>query len=250
MKILLLDIETAPNRTYTWGLWNQNIAPSQIEEPGYTLCWAAKWLGKSRMHYASLFKDGKEAMLEEIYDMLDLADVVIHYNGKKFDIPILNQEFLSLGWAPPSPIIQIDLLRVVRSNFKLQSNKLSYVAHYLGLGGKLPHKGMELWRECMNMVPSAWKTMEAYNKQDVTLLEKLYARLIPWIRNHPNYGLFINAKEKICPNCGSNSLQKRGKAYTNTLTYQRYRCNACGSWSKDRYNNLSKEARENVVKGI
>ena len=45
-KILLLDIETAPNKVYTWGLWNQNIGLSQIIQEGYLLCWGAKWLGK------------------------------------------------------------------------------------------------------------------------------------------------------------------------------------------------------------
>ena len=127
---------------------------------------------------------------------------------------------------------------------------MDYVLKYLGLGGKIQHKGMQLWRECMNMLPKAWKEMEVYNKHDVVELEKLYLWLIPWIHNHPNFGLFMNSAEKVCPNCGSNSLQKRGKAYTNTLTYQRYRCNDCGSWSKDRYTNLSKEDRKNVVKGI
>ncbi len=249
MKILMLDLETAPNRVYTWGLWNQNISLSQIEESGYTLCWAAKWLNKNEIHYSSL-RDGKKEMLLTIYDMIDQADIVIHYNGTKFDMPILNQEFISMGWSPPSPVIEVDLLKVVRKRFRLTSNKLDYVANYLGLGGKLKHKGMSLWRDVMANDPSAWVIMENYNKQDIKLLEKLYLRLIPWISNHPNYGLFLNNKEKTCPNCGSTSLQKRGKSYTNTLTYQRYRCNDCGSWSKDRYTNLDKNLRANIVKGM
>lgn len=56
MKILLLDIETAPNTVYTWGLFKQNIAINQIESPGYILCWAAKWLGDDRMFFSSLRK--------------------------------------------------------------------------------------------------------------------------------------------------------------------------------------------------
>jgi len=53
-KILFLDIESAPSRVYTWGLFNQNIALNQIEEPGYTLCWAAKWFGKKKMLFSSV----------------------------------------------------------------------------------------------------------------------------------------------------------------------------------------------------
>ncbi len=250
MKILLLDIETAPNKAYTWGLWKQNIALNQVEEFGYTLCWAAKWYGEKKMMFASIHANGKKKMLEEVYKLLDEADVVIHYNGVKFDIPILNQEFLSLGFTPPSPIIQIDLLRVVRKQFRLTSNKLDYVARYLGFGGKFQHKGMELWTECMAGDEASWKIMEKYNKQDVTLLEQVYKLLLPWISNHPNYGLFLKADRPTCPNCGSSHIIKRGVRYTQSLTYPRYLCKNCGSWSKGRYTDYDKDKRKNVLKGI
>ena len=57
MKKLILDIETAPHRVYAWGLWDQNIYIDQIEEPGYTLCWAAKWHGKNKVMFKGLKKD-------------------------------------------------------------------------------------------------------------------------------------------------------------------------------------------------
>jgi len=250
MKILLLDIETAPNRVYVWGLFKQNIALNQIEENGYTLCWSAKWLGTREVLFSSLHGDGKEVMLQRIYELLEEADVVIHYNGTSFDIPTLNQEFVTQGWAPPAPFQQIDMLQVVRRQFRLTSNKLDFVAGYLGLGGKFQHKGMELWRECMAGDDKAWKTMERYNKRDVTLLESLYKRLLPWIPNHPNFGLFMDDGKKHCPNCGSDKLQKRGRSYTAVMTYQRYRCNGCGAWSKERFNDMGAEARKKIVKGI
>ncbi len=250
MKILLLDIETAPNKVYTWGLFNQNIALNQIDEPGYTLCWSAKWLGKKEIMFASLYKNGKREMLKQIEDLLNEADVVVHYNGTRFDIPILNQEFLSMGWGPPKPIQQIDLLRTVRSRFRFTSNKLAYVAEYLGLGKKVQHKGMMLWRECMAGITVAWRKMEEYNKQDIRILEKVYLALQPWIVNHPNFGLYVFRDRPNCPSCGSGDIQKRGLARTQTLTYQRYRCMSCGAWSKERYSNLNKDQRKNVLKGI
>lgn len=246
----MLDIETAPNRVLTWGLFKQNVGLNQIEESGYTLCWAAKWHNNATMHFASVYKDGKVDMFKGIYDLLEEADVVVHYNGTRFDLPILMQEFAALGWTPPSPFSQIDLMRVVKNRFRLLSNKLDYVAQYFGLGNKLHHKGMELWIECMAMQPAAWKKMEAYNKQDVTLLIRLYPILIPWIPNHPNYGLFMEGDEQRCPNCGSTDLQKRGKAYTATLTYQRYRCNGCGAWSKTRTTDTTTDTRKRILKGI
>jgi len=252
MKTLLLDIETAPNKVYTWGLWKQNVALNQIDEPGYTLCWAAKWLGEKGTMFSSIHHDGKKAMLLRIYELLDEADVVIHYNGTNFDLPILSQEFLSIRWPPPSPVQQIDLLRTARQRFRLVSNKLDYVLTFLGLENKVEHKGMALWRGCMDGDKKSWKVMEKYNKKDVTQLEKVYDILRPWVRNHPNHALYTDDVQKVCPSCGSSHLQKRGTYRTAVFTYQRYQCQAegCGAWSKDRFNDMDKEKRESVLKGI
>ncbi len=171
-----------------------------------------------------------KAMLKGIHGLLNDADAVVHYNGTKFDIPTLNKEFLLHSFNPPSPYKQIDLLRVVRSNFRFPSNKLDYVAQRLNLGKKHEHEGHELWVKCMNGDKDAWKRMEQYNIQDVVLLESLYNSLRPWIRNHPNHNLF--ADDHVCPNCASTRLQKRGTAISSTGTYQRYQCASCGTWSQ------------------
>ena len=70
-------------------------------------------------------------MLEGIHKLLDEADAVIHYNGKRFDIPSLNKEFLLNGMFPPAPFKEIDLLTVARGRFRFVSNKLDYVAQQL-----------------------------------------------------------------------------------------------------------------------
>ena len=252
MKILLLDIETAPHRVYSWGLFRQNIAINQIEEPGYTLCWSAKWYGAEEVMFSSIYKDGWDDMIEKIYKLLDEADVVVHYNGTKFDIPTLNQEFISAGYSPPSPVLQIDLLSTARRRFRLASNKLDYVAGFLGLRGKVKHKGMELWRDCMAGDAEAWEIMEKYNRRDTVLLEEVYNRLRPWILNHPNHGLFKedDSEDFVCPNCGSTHLQKRGRYYTKTLSYQRYRCMSCKSWHRERTTDLPLDKRHKILVGV
>jgi RNase_H superfamily len=159
---------------------------------------------------------------------MDEADAIVHYNGNKFDIPTLNKEFILEGMSPPSPARQIDLLRVCRSRFRFPSNKLDYVAQRLGLGEK-KQTTFKLWVDCMNNDPKAWKKMEAYNKHDVKLLERVYDRVKPWIKGHPNHSLFESAL--VCPTCGGTKYQRRGYAHTTAATYARYQCvGGCGSW--------------------
>ena len=239
MKILLLDIETAPNTAYVWGLWKQNISISQIVDSSSMLCWAAKWLDSPEVMFSSILM-GKKGMLKEIHKLLDQADAVVHYNGSRFDIPTLNKEFLEAGMSPPSPYAQIDLLRTARQQFRFPSNKLDYVGQALKLGKKVKHEGFELWIKCMNKDKEAWERMEEYNIQDVMLLEQVYHKFLPWIKNHPNKAMH-DESEHACPSCGSHKVQKRGYNVTAGGKYQRYQCQACGTWSAERKTEKIKE---------
>lgn len=229
MKMLVIDIETSPSIAHVWGLWNQNVSLSQLRESTRVIAFAAKWVGSKRTLFYSGHSDGHDVMIARAWDLLDEADVVVHYNGRQFDIPHLNREFLLAGLTPPSPFHQVDLLDCVKKQFRFVSNKLDYVAQQLGLGHKTQHEGHTLWVRCMAGEAKAWAIMRKYNIQDVVLTEKLYEVLKPWIGSHPNVSLF---EGEGCPRCGSPDLESRGFAHTAVSKYRRYRCRACGRWSR------------------
>lgn len=236
MKSLLIDIETAYSKVGVFSLWNQNIGINQILENGYTLCWAAKWLNKRGTMFSSIWGDGREVMIRRVHDLLSEADTVIHQNGERFDVPTLNTEFLLEGLSPPSPFKQIDILKTSRRKFKFPSNKLDYVAKALGFEGKVEHEGFRLWTKCMEGDTSAQRRMMRYNKRDVVVLEEIYNKMLPWIKNHPNVNLFTEqpTDDLQCPKCGSDSVQRRGYYYGSVYRYQRFQCNDCGAWSRER----------------
>lgn len=240
-RLLHLDIETAPHKSYTWGLFDQNVSLDQIMEPGFTLCWAAKWEGDKRVlsawHTDRHFLTGIHALLEE-------AEIVVTYNGNRFDLPTLNKEFVLAGLSPPAPYRSVDLYQTVKRRFRFASNKLDFVAQALGLGCKVKHKGFLLWKECMDGDPVAKATMLRYNKGDVTLLEKVHDHLLPWIPNYPR-----TSELDGCSSCGSTQLQKRGFHYTQVGKYQRYQCTHCGSWHRDGVNLLvpTKGRKRNIT---
>ena len=234
MRLLHLDIETAPNVGFFWGLYDQTISINQIDKPGYTLCFAAKWHNKKSIIFDSIQKSGMEGMVRHAHDLLSEADAVVHYNGTKFDIPKLQEEIAMQGLDPPTPFSEIDLLKVVRRKFKFASNKLDYVCQRFGIGAKVENKGMPLWIGCMNGDPKCWREMERYNRQDVRLLPRLYERLLPWIENHPNWGHW-NSGEIVCRNCGSTNVKKDGVERRTITPYQRYRCLDCRKPLRGRY---------------
>lgn len=245
MKRLLIDIETAPHLAAVWGIFKENIPLDRLLESGYTMCWAAKWYGTDDVMYDSVHRNDSKTMIHNVHALLEEADAVIHYNGRSFDIPTLNKEFLALGLTPPSPYKQIDLLETARRQFRFPSNKLDYVSKFLGIGTKLKHKGYDLWQGCMSNDKESWKQMTDYNIQDVLLLEKLYTRLLPWIDKHPNVALYDLTEEPKCPHCGSSHVVKKGLAYTQVGIYQRYKCGDCGTNIRSR--KMEKVDRESLL---
>lgn len=217
------------------------------------MCYAAKWADSPEIMFSSVHGDGEEIMLNKVHALLCEADVVVHYYGTGFDIPTLNKEFVKHKMEPPTPYQQLDLIRTVRQRFMFASNKLDYVAQFLGLGSKTQHKGMGLWIGCHEGNEKDWRVMERYNKQDVRLLPKLHKALLPWIKNHPNVGLYDELFDRQgnpvqqCPNCGSRHIIKKGTEKSNTQVYDRYKCKGCGTPLRGRTTILPIEKRRVVL---
>ena len=247
MIINLIVIETSPNTAHVWGLFKQNISLSQLMDSSRVMCFASKRLGHREVSFYSEQNGKHEDMIKIAWEILDKSDVIVHYNGKRFDIPTLNKEFLKYGMKPPSPYKEVDLLLVAREKFRFPSNKLDYVAKFLGVRGKVKHTGHELWVRCMAGDNNAWALMERYNKHDVRLLENVYKALLPWITKHPNIALYRGTGRPTCTNCGCEKVQSRGVQHTTTMTYRRYQCSKCGTWMRGRFNVNSKNAGDNSV---
>jgi uncharacterized protein YprB with RNaseH-like and TPR domain len=195
------------------------------------ICFGARWYGEKKVTFKSLHHHGKKAMLDELHRLMEEADVLVGWNSQAFDSKHIKREFLENGYLPPSPYKELDLMRVVKSQFKFPSNKLDYVAQTLGVGAKVQHSGFDLWIGCMADNKKSWAEMKEYQIQDVNLLIDLYEILKPWIKNHPHTALY-NGIEGGCSNCGSQNLQRRGFSRTITASYQRFQCNDCGKWLK------------------
>ena len=233
-KIAFFDIETAPLKGYTWGIWETNVI--EVAEDWFLLSYAMKWEGQKTIHVKALpdyrgYKSNKKndkALATDLWKMMDEADVIIAHNGDAFDIKKANARFIAHGLPPVSPYKSIDTLKIARRNFKFDSNKLDNLGKYLKVGAKLPHTGKHLWFGCMEGDEKAWRLMRRYNKQDVALLERVYLKMRPWANTgHPDMRL-VGGVNYCCPTCRSKNVKSKGKLYTLTTIKQRMQCQDCG----------------------
>lgn len=254
MSILILDIETAPNVAYVWRFFKENVSAKQVLEHTHIMSYACKYLGDDKIFYKENRTSNDYELISSLNAILDEAEIVVAHNGAKFDLPSIQGRALVNGIKPHSPVKIIDTCQIARREFNFPSNSLEYIAEVLQCnkkkGGHKKFPGFELWLECLRGNEEAWEELKEYNIDDILVLEEVYLKMRPYIRNHPNMGVFNppDAEEDrpVCPNCGGVHTQWRGYAYTQVGKYHRYVCNNCGAWSRSRYSITKKN--ENLLR--
>ncbi len=167
-RIFVWDIETSPLNAYIWSLWNQNVSPTSgaLQADWFIISWAGKELFKKKMYSGVLnseeaIQQNDERIVRTLWEQLDKADIIIGHNIQKFDIKRVNTRFLYYGLGLPSPYQIIDTLLQAKKSFSITSNKLDYIAEFLGLGRKLK-TSFALWDGCMKGDPKSLKKMDKY----------------------------------------------------------------------------------------
>ena len=236
-RIGIYDIETSLALMATFGLKVDYIPHDNIIQDWYIICGCWKTLGEKKIKSVSVMDDPKRFSKSKIDDyhvvktlreMICSYDIIVHHNGDKFDIKKINARLIYHGLEPLPPILMVDTLKEARKIAAFTSNRLDYLGKFLGFGGKT-HTSSGLWLRILSGCTKSIKEMVTYNKRDVDLLEKVYLKLLPHMKGHPN----INKVGIGCPKCGCNDVQMNGYRATRTgVIYQRFKCKLCHSWGR------------------
>ncbi len=241
LKVLYIDIETLPNIVYNWKTgYDISISPEFIIKEREIFCIGYKWKGTNvgRGNFSRSTGASERNILMKFAKLAEKADIIIGHNGDAFDIKWLRSRTMILNLKPLPIIKSIDTLKLARSNFTLNSNKLDYLADILGLGRKIHTGGMQLWKDVMGArgpkeQKRAGKHMDKYCNWDVDLLERVHDRISPHTTNLPVHtGYLLTGSKRSCTHCGSIDVYSRGVGHNKTSTYRRYSCNKCHGWTK------------------
>jgi DNA polymerase elongation subunit (family B) len=170
-------------------------------------------------------------ILKSIWKLLDEADIVVGHNSDQFDVKVLNARFIKNGMKPPSSFKKMDTKKLSKKHFRFMSNKLAYLTDSLCRTKKSSHgkfPGFSMWEQCLKGNKEAFKEMKAYNIVDVTSMEELFLKILPW----ENSDIFNTYQNEDSCTCGNKKFKKSGFIYTTKAKYQRYKCTKCGSESR------------------
>lgn len=232
-KRLYIDIETSPNVVFSWNVgWDLDISYENIIKEREIICICYKWAHESKVYSLKRVGGNEKSMLKEITKVMEQADEILGHNHERFDLPWIRTRCLYYGIPMIPDLKTVDTLKLCRSGFRLNSNKLDYVAQFLGLGKKLDTGGFGLWKDiCLNNSQKALNKMITYCKKDVVLLEKVYDKLSPYIKHKVHVGVVEGKDKHSCIECASENVQSRGYLVTaGGSRKRRLNCQSCGSW--------------------
>lgn len=222
----VVDIETTPLIVKTWSMWKTTIQPANIVQDRGILCIGWKKVGAGKR--ASSVRVGADKterqMLSEWRAAIDDADILIGHNLAHFDLKHITAKLIEHDLPPLQKLNVIDTLAEVKKVAKFSSNRLDFLCGKLLNEHKLD-TDMELWDACMAGDESALERMARYCRHDVEITERLYVRLRPYMKNHPNIAETDSAN---CPRCNSEIATVR-KVYRTKNGQERahLHCTAC-----------------------
>ena len=123
----------------------------------------------------------------------------------------------------------LDTLKKARGSFLFASNKLDYLGRFMGIGGKLEHDGLELWKDVVEGGDDKrLEEMIRYCERDVALLEDLYFVLSPFITHNNNFAVLTGGEKWYCPECASSDVNMfRTYSTPMGIIRREMKCNNC-----------------------
>lgn len=245
-KRLYFDLEVSPNIMFSWSAgYKLNLPFENIIQERAIICICYKWEHENKVHSLEWKKGDDKKLLQDFIKIMNEADECIAHNGDKFDIKWLKTRCLYHKISTFPSYNSVDTLKLAKSNFRFNSNKLDYIGQFLGLGKK-KSTGFGLWKDIVLLNDNkAMSKMISYCKQDVNLLAKVYKELAKHVKHKTHVAVYNGGSKVDCPECTSTNTQSRGY-YVLASGVRRNKCQCldCGKWYSVAATTYNKEIKE------
>lgn len=142
-SILYIDLEVSKTMLYNYGLRvpSKYINPDNIVHEYYIICWSASYMHDDKIWSDCVTKEEAQDWTDKnrmshLRDLMASADIIAGHNVDAYDIKRANTKFLLAGLEPVIGKPTFDTLKIARTKFAFESNKLDYISKKLGLRPK------------------------------------------------------------------------------------------------------------------
>jgi uncharacterized protein YprB with RNaseH-like and TPR domain len=246
IKRLFFDIETSPNIGYFWRTgYNLSIQPHDIIEERRIICISYNWEDEDKIYTLTWDKNQcDKQMLIDFLKVANTSDEIIAHNGDRFDMKWLRTRCI-FHRVPMFPSYKtLDTLKKAKSGFNFNSNKLDYIAQFLGVGAKVKHRGFDMWKDVLNGSKEAMKEMVVYCEGDIIVLKDVFQTMQNYIKPNTHAGVLGGNLKFSCSCCGSENIILLKNLVTTLGTIKRLMecqdCNATNEISNSAYMNYLK----------
>lgn len=232
IKRLFFDVEVSPNIGFFWKSgYKLNISYDNIIKERAIICICYKWENESKVHFLHWNKGDDKKLINDFAKVIIQADEVVGHNGDNFDLKWFRTRCLYHGIKSLPQFKSLDTLKISRKEFNFNSNKLDYIAKFLGFGGKI-NTDFGLWKEItLNNDAKSLKKMIKYCCKDVILLEKVYKKLELYTTHKTHVGVLGGKGKCTCPNCGSSNTKAHlNKILASGMKRKQLQCKDCGKY--------------------
>ncbi len=120
-----------------------------------------------------------------IRDELEKYNMIVGWNSKLHDIPLLNARLAKAGHRPYQPLnFHLDLMWYAGgSSMKIGSKKLDNVAKYFNLPEQKTPISWDQWQRAGALNKAAMDEVVGHCEPDVKVLRAAYPHLLPYVKN-------------------------------------------------------------------
>lgn len=217
-----------------------DIEATNLSAPfGTILCIGYKWLGEKKVYIPTIMDFSKDkrlsdkGLVQHFAEIYNSADYTVGHYALRYDKPMISSKLIKYGLPPLRPIPLIDTWWVARRELKMHSNRLQAIAEYLDTKTSKTPITFDDWLQAAAGDKKAIKSVVSHCKADVLVLEEVFIKLRPLMKEEPARGLLVNSKVGTCISCGSTHLQRRGWRVALSRRYRQLHCQDCGKWQAE-----------------
>lgn len=194
-NILYLDLEISKSMYFNYGarVPSGYMNTDDLYRERYIICWSASYVGSKTVWSECVTQ--KEArkwddkrILQRLQELMASADILAGHNIDKFDLRHANARFLMKGFEPVIDKKTLDTLKIARSKFFFESNKLDYISQKLGFRPK-DHISNADWLQIVTSGDQ--KTLDKvqkYCRKDVNIGKGVLETLMQYSGKKEHYG--------------------------------------------------------------